>query len=247
MLAVEYVGGYFFQQRAQGQLLSDFQNTTRIAASAYGQQGLSPMPDTAPAIGSAVAVIDIPALNLRQVALEGSQSGQTRNGIGHVLGTPLPGEAGHAVLVGRRSTFGAPLRNIMTVKAGDSIKVATVQGTATYKVLPAGTAADSLPANVLEVRTGSSQIVSAGTTSLFAELQGTPYRVLPMNNPASDRNGHGIELLLVLELLILAIAALPWTLRHFNRVVVWFIAGIPLASLVVAAALLVDSFLPSYI
>lgn len=85
-------------------------------------------------VGSPVAVLEIPALDIRQVVAEGSTPEVTKSAVGHVRATPMPGQAGNSVLMARRSTFGAPFRHINKLSKGDSILVVTGQGRSRYRV-----------------------------------------------------------------------------------------------------------------
>lgn len=85
-------------------------------------------------VGSPIAVLEIPALDIRQVVAEGSTPTVTKSGVGHVRATPMPGQAGNSVLMARRSTFGAPFRHINALVKGDSILVVTGQGRSRYRV-----------------------------------------------------------------------------------------------------------------
>lgn len=85
-------------------------------------------------VGSPVAVLEIPALDIRQVVAEGSTPEVTKSAVGHVRATPMPGQAGNSVLMASRSTFGAPFRHINALIKGDSILVVTGQGRSRYRV-----------------------------------------------------------------------------------------------------------------
>jgi len=85
-------------------------------------------------VGSPVAVVEIPALDIRQIVAEGSSPEVTKSGAGHVRATPLPGQPGNSVLMARRSTFGAPFRHIDSLVKGDKIRVVTGQGRSQYRV-----------------------------------------------------------------------------------------------------------------
>ncbi|MSV68025.1 MAG: sortase, partial [Actinobacteria bacterium] len=70
-------------------------------------------------VGSPVAVLEIPALDIRQIVAEGSTPEVTKSGAGHVRATPMPGQPGNSVVMARRSTFGAPFRHIDSLIKGD--------------------------------------------------------------------------------------------------------------------------------
>src|SRR5205823_13984283 len=89
--------------------------------------------------GVPVAVIQIPAIGLDQVVVEGSRSTQLRKGPGHVVGTSLPGQPGNAVIAGRRTLYRGPFGRIGSLHEGDTITVTTGEGKSTYKVTTAAT------------------------------------------------------------------------------------------------------------
>ena len=84
--------------------------------------------------GSPVANLRISSAGVNEVVVEGSRSGQLRGGPGHVVGTPLPGQPGNAVIAGRRTMYGGPFKHIGSLARGDRIAVVTGQGASTYRV-----------------------------------------------------------------------------------------------------------------
>ena len=81
--------------------------------------------------GSLVGRIDIPRLDLSAVVFEGTSDGTLARGVGHLRGSPGPGEPGNLVLAGHRDTFFRELRNI---RQGDEVKVLGSAGEFEYKV-----------------------------------------------------------------------------------------------------------------
>ena len=72
----------------------------------------------APPEGSPVGDIRIPAIGLNQVLVEGTNTDDLRQGPGHYIGTPLPGQGGNAAIAGHRTTYGHPFYNLDGVKPG---------------------------------------------------------------------------------------------------------------------------------
>lgn len=85
-----------------------------------------------PAQGSAVAVIEIPAIGVKQVVVVGTSAADLMNGPGLMKGTAFPGSPGNTVIAGRRTTFGAPFGSIDTLHMGDRITVVDGAGTFHY-------------------------------------------------------------------------------------------------------------------
>jgi sortase A len=90
--------------------------------------------------GTPIAILTVPELGIRQIVAEGTTSTITAGGPGHVRATPMPGQAGNSVLIARRTTFGAPFRNLDRLERGDTIGVVTGQGRARYRVTEVSTA-----------------------------------------------------------------------------------------------------------
>ena len=242
---VEFIGGYFIQQRAQFQLRDEFAQTLATASSAFGQPGLSPLPDTAPRLGSAVAQVSISDIGLSQIAVEGSASEFTRQGLAHVPGTVLPGQAGHSIIIGRRTSFGAPLSALGNVTAGSEIVVTTVEGNATYKVIDSKTPVEQLPANLLTIVTSNPPVLSISQLSINAELIGNPFPATPRNNAMSNHSDHFAELIVLLQLLVAAIVAIPFSRRRFSAIITWLVLAPVVGALIVGLALVIDTYFPA--
>ena len=88
--------------------------------------------------GSAIAWIQIPAIDVDKTVVEGVRVSDLRKGPGHYPTTPLPGQAGNAAIAGHRTTYGAPFGEIDKLLPDDEIIVTTIQGEFTYRVLPQG-------------------------------------------------------------------------------------------------------------
>jgi sortase A len=98
--------------------------------------GTGPAPTTAaPAPGQPVGLIQIPKIGVDKVIVEGTDTNDLRQGPGHYLGTPLPGQAGNAAIAGHRTTYGAPFYNLNELDPGDPVTVTTTQGVFTYRVV----------------------------------------------------------------------------------------------------------------
>jgi sortase A len=76
--------------------------------------------------------LEIPRLGLSAILSEGVDARTLRRAVGHIPGTPLPGQPGNVALSGHRDTFFRPLRNI---RENDVIVVTTLGGEYRYRVL----------------------------------------------------------------------------------------------------------------
>lgn len=81
--------------------------------------------------GSPVGRIEIAAIGLSAMILEGADKRTLRRGAGHVPGTALPGERGNVAIAGHRDTFFRALRNI---RKDHQITLTTLSGSYRYRV-----------------------------------------------------------------------------------------------------------------
>ncbi len=93
-----------------------------------------PLP--APPVGQAVGFIEIPAIELTRVVVEGVSKAELKQGPGHYPDTPLPGQPGNSGIAGHRTTYGAPFNRIDELVPGDEVVLTTKQGRFVYRVIP---------------------------------------------------------------------------------------------------------------
>jgi len=79
------------------------------------------------AFGQAFAVIRIPRFgaDYARPVLQGTTYPVLQRGLGHYLGTALPGSVGNFAVAGHRTTYGKPLNRIATLRKGDVVVVET--------------------------------------------------------------------------------------------------------------------------
>jgi sortase A len=75
--------------------------------------------------------IEISKIGLAAMILEGTDARTLRRAVGHIPGTPLPGQQGNVAITGHRDTFFRPLRNI---REDDEIRLTTLSGSYRYLV-----------------------------------------------------------------------------------------------------------------
>jgi sortase A len=101
--------------------------------------------------GTPVALLNAPTAGIHDViVIEGTSSGDLLEGPGHLPNTPLPGQGGESVLVGKSTTAGAPFANVAHLRKGDVITVRTGQGLFRFTVqglLLPGIHQQAIPAN----------------------------------------------------------------------------------------------------
>lgn len=172
---------------------------------------LDPASPVAPAIGGAIpagspiAVMTIPALGVsRMVIVEGTTSGDLALGPGHQRNSPLPGQVGQSIVMGKSVSSGAPLASLSHLRVGNSIDVTTGQGTFHFVVegvRRAGSALPIIPKNnallTLISTTGSRLFGTDAAAHLLyvdAALRGTPVPT-PPHGPriihSAEIQGHG--------------------------------------------------------
>ena len=84
--------------------------------------------------GDPLGRIQIPKIGANFVIVQGTDAGDLREGPGHYVNTPLPGEPGTVAIAGHRTTFLAPFRDIDELKPSDPIQVQMPYGDFTYSV-----------------------------------------------------------------------------------------------------------------
>ena len=81
--------------------------------------------------GDVLGRMDIPRLGMSVAVLQGTSSRVLRLGIGHIAGTPFPGEAGNIGIAGHRDTF---FRGLKDIRTNDEIQLQTASGLSRYEV-----------------------------------------------------------------------------------------------------------------
>ncbi len=84
--------------------------------------------------GDAIGRLEIPAIDLDAVLLEGTGTATLQRGPGHYPGTAFPGEGKTVAVAGHRTTYLAPFRRINELRPGDRIMVRMSYGRFTYRV-----------------------------------------------------------------------------------------------------------------
>ena len=81
--------------------------------------------------GTPLGRIEISAIGLAAMIMEGTDARTLRRAVGHIPGTPLPGQQGNVAITGHRDTFFRPLLNI---RKDDEIRLTTLSGSYRYLV-----------------------------------------------------------------------------------------------------------------
>jgi sortase A len=211
--------------------------------------------------GTPVALLDIPELGVHEVVVEGSSSAETKIGVGHRRDTPLPGQAGTAVLAGRRAAYGGVFRDLGRLRAGDVLTVRTGQGLARYRVLGVRTGATQV--SPLEEGEGRLTLMTAsgrpfqptGVLRVDAELTSTTFpRPTVVTSVVSGPDkalagdpGSAFALSWLLELLVLVAVGAVWAWKRWGRWPTWIVFTPVLAVTAFACADRACDLLPNLI
>jgi len=219
---------------------------TELAAQTAPCPGCAGDADLPIAIGTPVAILEIPSIDVNEVVVEGTTSQALTAGPGHLRDTVYPGQAGTSVIFGRRAAYGAPFARLRDLRPGASVTVTTAYGTATYKVTDERTAG-SIETPAPETGAGRLTLVTAtgspfvpdGVLYVDADLVGRATaapEALPRSVPANQRalavdtNTAWALVLCLLALLAISVGSV-WAWRHWGRAQTW-IVFVPTATLV---------------
>jgi LPXTG-site transpeptidase (sortase) family protein len=196
--------------------------------------------------GAPVAVLHIKTIGLREVVFQGTSSEALTSGPGHRRDTPLPGQPGTSIIMGRQWGYGSPFNHLYRLRPGDRITVTTGQGQQEYKVTDLRRAGDPLPAQLaagqgrllLMTATGGLYTPS-GVLRVDAELvsavQPAPAvggGIDAAEQPLAGDQSAWLPILLWLQGLLVAAVALTWTFRRWGRWQTW-ICGLPVLTAIV--------------
>ncbi|MFE0508383.1 sortase [Streptomyces sp. NPDC058964] len=206
--------------------------------------------------------MDVPALNLSQVVLEGTDSAVLTDGPGHRRDTPMPGQAGTSVLMGRAAAHGGPFGRLADLAEGATFTVTTGQGRAKYRVVGVRRAGDPAPATVaagkgrlvLVTATGP-RFVQAGILRVDAGLVSAPFQTplavirsgtLPESEqPLARPSGVPWPLVMWLQALLLAAVAAVRAWHRWGRHQTWIVFAPVVAVLGLQVATRTTELLPN--
>lgn len=215
-------------------------------------------------LGRPVALLNIPELGLHEVVREGTTSGVLESGPGHRRDTPMPGQAGYSVLMGRQSGFGGPFGHIGELRRSETFTVVTGQGTQTYRVIDVRRAGDPVPPT-LPLNQGRLTLITASgpefmpTGTLFVDadlisaVQPAPDRPLGSKDigraerPMGTDPSAWVALVLWGEALLLAALALAVARVRWGRWQAWIVGAPVLLALGLTVSDQVARLLPNLI
>jgi sortase A len=227
----------FAENRSQELLYREF----RVAIA--GDPNIVPPIGPTTPVGDPVALLSIPRIGVSQVVVEGTASGDTLAGPGHLRKTVLPGQAGTSVVYGRAATYGGPFRDLGELRPGDDINVVMAQGEVHFKVVNVRRAGDlySQPVAaggarlVLGTAEGSGPLAALSPSSvLYVDADATKGFIPPSGLPATVpdpeqimHSDHGAFPLLALHLALLLAATLGVVVarQRWSAPLVWIVAA----------------------
>jgi sortase A len=143
--------------------------------------------------GEPVAVIDIPALSIHDIVVEGTSAADLQLGPGVMPSAPFPGTEGEAVIAGRELTYGGVFGSLGRLRSGASVVIVDYLGTFHYTVtrsfvVPAGGALPVVHSNLgsLALVTSHDAVPPSGLFVVEAKLVGGPAKAdVRLPSPAS--------------------------------------------------------------
>ena len=203
--------------------------------------------------GTPLGVIQFPTLGFQQVFFQGTSSGVTQSGPGHLMSTVMPGQMGISVLQGRQSSYGGAFARLVELRKGDSVFVATGQGRSEYRVLAVRHKGDPMPLPLAQGKARLAMITADGPgyaptgavvvdAALIAGQGGgaSPYPAgatvataalsVADKAMASDADAM-VPIILWSQLLLLAALGLSWATRRWGKRQTW-IVGVPVIGIV---------------
>jgi sortase A len=209
------------------------------------------------AIGTPVALLDIPEISVHEVVFEGTAAGVLESGPGHRRDTVLPGQVGTSVVMGRQAAFGGPFGLLGRLRNGDLLTVTTGQGVNQYRVLDVRRAGDPLPGPLPAghgrltlitaagrtlapngvLRVDADLLASCASAKVCAPVASTPSLVVgssALTEAEGVMKGDAsvwITLVLWTQALIVAAGAFVWLRMRWGRWQSWLV-GIPVLGVI---------------
>lgn len=212
------------------------------------------------ALGTPVALLEIPELGLRQVVAEGTSSSVLMSGPGHLPGSALPGQAGVSVIMARRVLYGGPFHYLDQMRPKDTFTVTTGQGVSTYRVIDVRRANDPLPPD-MQLNQGRLTLMTADGSAyvptdvlhvdaeLISKVQPTPSQLFDTNPPNEDplagEPAAWMQLVLWAQALVLAAIGLTWSRLRWGARQAWLVGMPTLGMLGLAVANEIARLLPN--
>ncbi|MFE7033406.1 sortase [Streptomyces sp. NPDC057621] len=214
------------------------------------------------ALGAPVALLRIPVLGLKEVVAEGTTADVLMSGPGHRRDTPLPGQAGTVVLMGRQWGYGSPFNDLHLLAPGTRVELTTGQGRSVYEVTGVRQAGDELPVRLGQGQGRLTLITAKGApytpdgllrvdAELVSDLRPNPPRVIrsgwidPSEQALAGQDDAWLAVLLWTQGLLLAALLAVWLYRVWGRWQTWICAAPVLTALGLADSAALTALLPN--
>lgn len=255
LLQLLVLGG-LAEARSQHLLYNQYRSELAAATAPTGELDYNNNP-IAP--GSPVALLTIPQLGIEQVVVDGTEPGDLLAGPGHLRDSPMPGQQGYSVVMGRGATYGAPFgenllqlvgidrfpHEISRLSKGDTIQVRNAEAKVTYTVVDVRRAGDRIPPLTAGAN-GRLVLVSSEDRNLLSGLRpqsavyvdadtakatpaGPTGGVLPAAEEPMGRDTSGLPTLVLLLALVVGLAAAVSWAQQRFRGVLVWLVAAPVA------------------
>ncbi len=212
------------------------------------------------ALGTPMALLTIPEIGVKEVVVEGTASRETKMGVGHSPETPLPGQPGTSILLGRAAGYGGVFGDLDKLRPGDRFTVVTGQGKSTYQVIGQRAKGEKLP--VLGATDGRLTLVTAtgsaflpdGVLKVDAALVSKAY-IAPADTvagplpdaqkPLAGDPSRLNQLAWLLELMILLTIGAVWAWKRWSHPAMWIVFAPLLTATGLAVADRICDLLPN--
>jgi sortase A len=194
--------------------------------------------------GSPVAMINASSIGIHNlIVVEGTTSRLLISGPGHLSDTPLPGQAGTSVMLGRSVTFGAPFGRITQMTVGDVVTVTTGEGVFRYRVedvrrpgspLPPTLDAGGARLTLVTSASGGWRSGWAPSHTVYVDAllagkaqpvpAGVPATVSPASLPMHNDPSASVLIFWLAGLVFLSFAAI-WTWVRWGRFETWIVGA----------------------
>ena len=205
------------------------------------------LPPAAREAGDAIAQIIAPDIGMDLIVVEGTDHSHLARGPGRLQSSALPGYAGSTVIMGHRSTHGAPFGAIDDLDIGDLITVVSADGPLPYLVSEIsvvsegdvdGALLDSGDDSTLVLTTADPAFRASGRLVVRADLDGPPLSeraavLQPIDRGVErsaslgltgDRNAW-FPALLWAHLALAVVIGLLWARRNWYPISSWLVAA----------------------
>jgi sortase A len=230
--------------RAQHNAYANFRKQLALATAPIGQTEVKANPQDPTKLvpmGTAMAVLHIPEIDLREVVFEGTTPSVLQNGPGHLRSTPYAGQAGVSEIMGRATAYGGPFAKVSRLTPGELFTVTTGQGQHVYRVLDVRREGDPKPPPlalnggrlVLATADGVPLIPSGVLrvdADLVSQVQPSPQMVLSASDLSPSERAMGtdasawIPLVLWGQGLVLGAGLIAWARTRWGRWQTWIVA-----------------------